>query len=52
MLSFANQIITNKREMEEREMCLDETGRIECVPLTYEGQAYRRVLTLPYLTIL
>ena len=40
MLGFANQIITNKQKMKERENCiLDETNK-GCVPLTDEEQLY------------
>ena len=40
MLGFANQITTNKQEMEERENCILDSENIQCVPLTEEEQLY------------
>ena len=40
MIGFANQIITNKQEMEERENCYNEIGECNCVLLTDEEQFY------------
>ena len=38
MLGFANQISTNKQEMEEGENLIGDTGNKACVPLTDEEQ--------------
>ena len=40
MLGFANQIITNKQEMEQRQNCENENGQLECIPLSKEELVY------------
>ena len=40
MLGFANQITTNKQEMEERENCYNEQGQFSCIPLTEYQEVY------------
>ena len=40
MLGFANLIITNKKDIGERELCVLDSGAIGCVPLTAEEHDY------------